>query len=752
MKSRQSIFFQSSFFQSILVLISLSLVAMLAACGGSSHSTPPPPNTTVSIAATSGTPQSAVVGAAFGAPLVATVTTGGTPTSGVTVTFAPPTSGASGSFAGGANTATTNASGVATSPAFTANSTAGAYTVTASVSGASSPASFSLTNTAAPVESIAATSGTPQSAVAGAAFAAPLVATVMTGSTPTSGVTVTFTAPASGASGTFATTPPSATATATTNASGVATSPAFTANTTAGLYTVTASTTGVSTPVGFTLNNTLANTLADGTYVFSLAGETTTTNGTSNYNLSGAFVVSGGAITNGEQDYVDGFIYAPQDSITSGTITATADGNLQIVLTTNDLNLGVNGNGIETIDGALFSASRGRIIAFDNNATSSGGVSLQDSTAATTTPSAGYAFFTGGTDVNGNPVAIGGVINIDNNPSAGDISGANSIFDGNDDGSGTTFQGETFTASTVSAPDTFGRVLFTLNATDTTDFPQINLAGYIVDSSHIRLVEEEPTGTNFGGGMGGVAIGQGANTNTFTSISGNGYVLGLEGAEPSFSILQTAGVLTASASGNTISGAINYNDLSGTGPTTPSTVTGGTYTVDSTGRVTMTGVTDGIATFNIQMYLTGSGVEAEVTAITMDAGDIQAGPGFQQTGGPFSAASLAGTYVMNATGDSPATNEPELDAVGPVAADGVSALSGIVDLNNFSVSQAAALPVSGTFTASANGAFTGTITGLDVTTATNADVFVYYLIDTSSLFAIETDTNQLTLGFFVVNQ
>src|SRR5579863_8579718 len=108
-------------------------------CGGSSSKKTV--TNTVAIVATSGTPQNATVGAAFAAPLVATVTTGGTPTSGVTVTFTAPGSGASGTFTGGVSTATTNSNGVATSPAFTANSTTGTYTVTASVSGASTPAS-----------------------------------------------------------------------------------------------------------------------------------------------------------------------------------------------------------------------------------------------------------------------------------------------------------------------------------------------------------------------------------------------------------------------------------------------------------------------------------------------------------------------------------------------------------------------------------------------------------------------------------
>ena len=79
-----------------------------------------------------------------------------------------------------------------------------------------------------PTETIAATSGTPQSAALNTAFSAPLVATVMMGGLPVSGAFVTFTAPATGASGIFATSA-SNTETDTTDATGIATSSAFTA-------------------------------------------------------------------------------------------------------------------------------------------------------------------------------------------------------------------------------------------------------------------------------------------------------------------------------------------------------------------------------------------------------------------------------------------------------------------------------------------------------------------------------------------
>ncbi|HTZ84365.1 MAG TPA: hypothetical protein VMB66_14295, partial [Candidatus Acidoferrales bacterium] len=56
--------------------------------------------------------------------------------------------------------------------------------------------------------------------------------------------------------------------------------------------------------------------------------------------------------------------------------------------------------------------------------------------------------------------------------------------------------------------------------------------------------------------------------------------------------------------------------------------------------------------------------------------------------------------------------------------------------------------VSGTFTAASDGVFSpGTLTGLDVTTSTNADTFVYYVVDTTKVIAIEADMNQLTLAY-----
>jgi hypothetical protein len=104
---------------------------------------------------------------------------------------------------------------------------------------------------------IAAVAGSGQTAVAGTAFSAPFSARVTDAYGNTvSGATVAFTAPVSGASGTFAT--GGSSASVQTNSSGVATAPAFTANSSTGQYTVSASVQGVQNSASFSLTNRAA--------------------------------------------------------------------------------------------------------------------------------------------------------------------------------------------------------------------------------------------------------------------------------------------------------------------------------------------------------------------------------------------------------------------------------------------------------------------------------------------------------------
>ncbi len=131
--------------------------------------------------------------------------------------------------------------------------TAGGQTVAASDTGnGMSGAQVVVTVAAGAAARVAALSGGGQSALPNAAFAAPLRTAVTDAyGNGVAGVTVTFSAPASGPSAAFG-----GPTTVATDASGVATSPALTANGQEGHYTISASAAGIGNPVLFPLTNT----------------------------------------------------------------------------------------------------------------------------------------------------------------------------------------------------------------------------------------------------------------------------------------------------------------------------------------------------------------------------------------------------------------------------------------------------------------------------------------------------------------
>ena len=514
--------------------------------------------------------------------------------------------------------------------------------------------------------------------------------------------------------------------------------------------------------------------LPDGTYVFSLSG--TDSNNYSPYYVSGAFTVSGGAISGGEQDFTDLVSSDLFDGInpTGSSLTTTADGNLQITLVTctatcpsgPDPAIGVGGNGTETINGTvlpLSSTSRTFINEFDAWASGSGELDTQSSVAAL---SGGYAFVLGGWDFHDNPLAVGGILDV----SAGSILPAGSIFDLSDPGAAappTLVQGGAFTgASSVTAtPDTFGRVTFSLVTANSTGVNNLTVVGYTVDGNRIVLLEG--FNDSLGGTEGGVALSQSAGSVTtggFTAANAAGtYVIGLNGFDTSFDVLQLVNQLTLTA-GAGVTGFADFNDLvTSSVATSPDPVTAAAYTVDAAGAgdVTVSGITDGSITYSLHLYLDGNG---HALAISTDANDALASvAGFAQTVGPYA---FSGAYAVDVTGWD-FNYDGEFDGVGPVTATSGGTLSGDLDLNwlnlNVAPLEVADNSLTGTYvttgTGAANGIFAGgSITGIDMTNCPaftpgapgcTADAFSYYLIDaTGDNIAIETDLNQATLGLF----
>jgi hypothetical protein len=212
----------------------LALVALVTACKGDGGT---PPAAATSVAATSATTQTALVGAAVAeAPSVRVLDQRGDPMPNVTVSFSASSGGTVAS-----PTAVTNASGIATAGMWTLGNTAGTQTLTATV--ASLPAvQFTATAQARVPAAVTATSSTTQTGLAGGAVAeAPTVRVNDQTGQPLAGVAVTFAVTAGG--GQIATT------TSTTGATGLATSGAWTLGT-AGPNTVTATVAGLA-PVQF---------------------------------------------------------------------------------------------------------------------------------------------------------------------------------------------------------------------------------------------------------------------------------------------------------------------------------------------------------------------------------------------------------------------------------------------------------------------------------------------------------------------
>src|SRR5262249_51203486 len=145
---------------------------------------------------------------------------------------------------------------------------------------------------------------------------------------------------------------------------------------------------------------------------------------------------------------------------------------------------------------SILSSSSGLISQFDTSATSTGTIDLQTSTSM---PTGGYAFSVLGAQTN-TVLAFGGVFNIDNTPSAGDISGTGSVTDFDRPG---LFDIDETLSGSVGAPDSFGKLSIQLTA-GFTGTP-IAFDGYIIDSNRIQLVENDAYATS-----GGMAVSQGS--------------------------------------------------------------------------------------------------------------------------------------------------------------------------------------------------------------------------------------------------
>jgi hypothetical protein len=631
----------------------------------------------VAIAATSGTPQSHAIDAAFGVPLVATVTTNGTPAGGITVTFTAPSTGASGTFSDTTSTtanAMTDSTGVATSPAFVANGTAGAYTVTAAVSGVPTPASFNLTNTAGSPATVTATSGTPQSTAINTGFAAPLVVTVAdAGQNPVSGAIVTFAAPASGASGIF-TNSTANTTTAITNANGVATSGAFNANGTSGAYTVTATVAGVSNSANFSLTN------APGA-----PATITATSGTpQTAEVNNAFIAPLVAtVQDASANPVSGVVVtfaAPTTGATgtfaNGSTTETDITNVAGMATSSTFTANVTVGGPYTVTASISALST--VASF----------SLTNRELANT-----YVFWLSGQEAFGpNFYALVGSVEID--PNGNVLAGEQDYNDGTDsvytspEPSGDTILPGT---AALTVDPTTGLGTLTL----TTNNPNLGVAGVetlgvqFVNSNHALIIQFDGTATSSGS----------MDLQTLPSELSGGYAFILSGVDNYYGPVEYGGVFSI-ASGTTLqSGLLDTNDNGDVIMATP--LTGTLSTFDSFGRGTIASTLNYEGTpVALNYYVVGP--EA-IRIIDVDPTDSAVGSAFGQgVNATGSGTGSLGTSVFGIEGSPYPINYATVGMFS--TSPSVSSFSGVADDNEVLYGiQLPAAPITGTYSIASNG-------------------------------------------------
>jgi hypothetical protein len=662
----------------ILGLILMS-VGFLTSCNSSNYNTP-----TETIAATSGTPQSAALNTSFSAPLVATVTMGGLPVSGAFVTFTAPATGASGTFttsASNTETDTTDATGIATSSVFTANGTIGADVVTASVAGVTATTSYSLTNTSGPPASITATSGSLQDATVSTAFGAPLVATVVdSNQNPVSGASVTFTAPATGASGVFASNS-SNTETDTTNASGQATSSAFTADATAGAYTVTATVAGVATAANFQLTNVTGA-------LVSIAATSGTPQSTPVLaNFSAPLVAT---VVDGNQNPISGVMVTFEVPATGAG--GTFAGGVNTAKT--------DASGVAT--SAAFTAN-GSVGTYTVTATVASGAEPTNFVLNNT--ALNFSFYLSGLESANGPgfYALAGSVALDGNGNV--LGGEQDYNDGNglaspEPSPDTILPG----TSALSVDPTTGQGTLTL----TTNNGSLGVGGVetfavqFVNTNHALIVQFDGSATSSGS----------LDLQTLASALNDGnYAFTLSGTDSAFESIVYGGVLSISNSGTALTGTFDVDDAGAAITPTLGIALSGTLTApDAFGRGTISSAALGIT---LNYYVVGP--EA-IRIIDVDAADSGVGSIFGQGSGQGSG-SFGNTSVGNSVFAVASNSAGNLYAAAGMFTTnaGSGTFTGVADddeYDNDTILSAAA--ISGNYTVAANGYGSLTITPGDL--------------------------------------
>jgi len=454
--------------------------------------------------------------------------------------------------------------------------------------------------------------------------------------------------------------------------------------------------------------------------------------------VAGSLVADGsGGIISGVED-IQSFVTGISKQVQiRGNYVVGPDGRTNV-----KLNVGLPT--ASTLQFALTNNLHGQLIRFDATATGGGTIDQQtvtDLTNSNLVISGPYVFDLLGLDLAFKPLGMAGKFTAN----AGQISATGSILDVNDNGA-VTSPPDTSLAGTYSFDPMFpGTGRGTLTLTSTT-INSRTFAFYIVDSTHLRLLEIDGNSYLEGDVYSGLS-------SPFTLTAAN-YAFTSGGMSPA-GVFAGGGIFISDGNGNTAAGGAFDSNNAGT-VTSNTTINACTYSIDQiTGRIVLLlnigacSIPSGAnpSTLEYAVYQTANG---SAVMLELDSTSVSTGMAFQQA---LSPTLVTGGFGFNLVGQgllykSQALIQQVLD--GQVTLSGTAVTSGKIDINNFGavfpndpLNGVGATTVS-SFTAPApNGRGTAVLAASNPGATYNLS---YYLIDDNTALFFDLDKTVTAIG------
>jgi len=439
------------------------------------------------------------------------------------------------------------------------------------------------------------------------------------------------------------------------------------------------------------------NASLNGTFAFSFSGA----------DANGVFAVAGTLSANGN------------GQITSGVLDVNRSPQpVTNVAITGSYNIHPDGRGVAGLNTSagtfdlvfvIVGNNRALLTRFEQNATGSGAMDLVNSSAFSTAALAGTMVFNlSGLDSAGNVMSTVG--SITTNAAGAVTSGIQDLSD-----NGSILTAQPISTGTIQVA---GNGRGTASITTTTG--TLNFAFYVVDSTHIKMVETDALPA-----LSGEAFRQNGPTSN-TSINGP-FAFTVAGNDVAAGPFAAGAVFISNGAGGITSGTLDFNDAGA--PTVNAPITG-TYSLDASGRATAT--INGAVVLDFVLYPTTNGLQM----LNVDSGLQVSGTAFPQTGA-LSTGSVQGAYGMNLTA---ATSGGELDSIASLNANGTGHITGITDINNVG-STSTGTSITGSYTVDSTGH--GPLT---FQTGVGPQSMAIYVLNTNRALFVDLDTNIVAAG------